>query len=280
MAAFSALLIAGGLALIAAAGEAYFRLIAVPNGYGLSANPQDFGYHTWQTLFVPNVGKVAAPNHEIWDSNHLDFWTTNRSNSLGFFDREPVSPERAAESCHIALIGDSMVVGREVAIADKTQVKLEELAARELPHLDVTTSAFGRGNFGQINQLPFYDEYARHMRPKVVPLVFFNNDFGDNSPIISALRWGMDPEHMPMVTAARGADGALELRTPDPDFKAFKLPWPSIRERSFHENFVRRAENPDKYDGNTYYHFAKLEWEAVKYSYFARWLDAKIARAR
>lgn len=216
LAAFNALLIAVALALIGVVGELYFRLIALPNGYGLSANPKDFGYHTWQGLFVRNVGSVTVPNQEIRYSNHLDFWTITQVNSLGFLDREPVSPKRAAESCHIALIGDSYVVGKEVPIDDKAQVKLEELAARELFHLDVTTSAFGRGSFGQINQLAFYDEYARHLRPKVVALVFTNNDFGDNSPIISALRWGTHPEHMPMVTAARGADGALELHQPHP----------------------------------------------------------------
>lgn len=273
LAAFNALLIVAGLALIAIAGEMYFRASAP---YGFSANPKDFGYHTWQGLFVHNVGNVTAPNQEIRYSNHMDFWTITQVNSLGFLDREPVSPERAAESCHIALIGDSFVVGKEVPIPDKAQVKLEELAARELPHLDVTTSAYGRGSFGQINQLAFYDEYARHLRPKVVALVFINNDFGDNSPIISALRWGTHPEHMPILTAAIGADGTSELRPPDPDYGAFKLPWPPIRERSFYEAFVRRAENPDKYDGNIYYHFAKMEWEAVKHSYFAKWLDAKI----
>ena len=274
--ALNALLIAVGLTLIAISGEVYFRLIVVPNGYGISANPQDFGYHTWKGRFVQNVGNVTAPNQEIRYSNHLDFWTTTQVNSLGFLDREPISPERAAETCHIALIGDSFVVAKEVHIADKTQVKLEELADRELPHLDVTTSAFGRGSFGQINQLAFYDEYARHLSPKVVALVFTNNDFGDNSPIISALRWGTHPEHMPILTAAIDADGAPKLRSPDPDYGEFKLPWLPIRERSFYEAFVRRAENPAKYDGNIYYRFAKLEWEALKYSYFAKWLDAKV----
>ena len=276
LASLNALLIAVGLALIAISGEVYFRMMAVPNGYGLAANPKDFGYHTWQGRFVRNVGSVTAPNQEIRYSNHLDFWTITQVNSLGFLDREPISPKLAAESCHIALIGDSYVVGKEVPIGDKAQVKLEELAIRELPHLYVTTSAFGRGSFGQINQLAFYDEYARHLRPKVVALVFTNNDFGDNSPIISALRWGTHPDHMPMVAAARGTDGTLVLRPPDPDYGEFKLPWPSIRERSFYEAFVRRAENPVKYDGNMYYHFAKWEWEVVEYSYFAKWLDAKI----
>ncbi len=265
-AAFNALLIIAGLAVIAVAGEMYFR-VSVP--YGFDANPKDFGYHTWKGRFVQNVGNVTAPNQEIRYSNHLDFWTITQVNSLGFLDREPVSPERASESCHIALIGDSFVVGKEVPIADKAQVKLEELAARELPHLDVTTSAFGRGSFGQINQLAFYDEYARHLRPKVVALVFVPNDFPDNSTILTALEHGLDPDHMPRVTAAIGANGTPDLRPPDPDYLAFRMAPP-----------FKQAQTSDNDEVKPYTAaFASVvgsaKTEAVNYSYFAKWLDVK-----
>ena len=272
IASFNALLIVGGITLIAVAGEVYFRVSAP---YGFAANPQDFvGRNAWH--FVPNVGVMLKPNSEVRSSNHLDFWIITRTNSFGFLDREPISPERAADSCHIALIGDSFVVGKEIEIADKAQVKLEEIAASELPHLNVTTSAFGYGGFGQINQLPFYDEYARHLSPKVVALVFVNNDFMENSNVLNALRSRLDPERLPWVTAARGADSAPELRPPDPDYEAFRLPPPPSQTQSFVESFLKRAADPGQYDGTMYYHFAKWEQEAVKHSYFARWLDAKI----
>ena len=271
----NALLIAIGLALIAAAGEAYFRLIVVPNGYGLSSNPQDFkGYKSWR--FVPNVGVMPRPNSEARFTNHLDFWTITRTNSLGFLDREPISAERAAESCHIALIGDSFVEAWHVPIADKVQVKLEELAARELPRSDITTSAFGRRAYGQINQLAFYDEYARRLSPKVVALVFVNNDFDDNSVHLNALGLGMDPDHLPRVTAARGADGEPELRPPVPDYEAFRLPpppnyWAQTSDgdngdvKSYIGSFAKRAAGP----------VIRANAEIVKHSYFAKWLDAK-----
>ncbi len=252
IAAFNALLIVAALALIGVAGEAYFRLIVVPNGYGLVANPKDFeGRRSWR--FFPNVGVMLAPNWELRHTNHLDFWTIARTNSLGIFDREPISAERAAESCHIALIGDSFVQAEQVAIADKVQVKLEEFVARELPHLDVVASAFARGGAGQINQLAFYDEYARHMSPNVVALAFVSNDFRNNSTIITALEYGLDPDHMPRVTAAIGADGAPELRPPDPDFEAFRMAPPFNRPQA--------------------------SSELAKYSYLARWMEAKIGRA-
>ena len=102
------------LALIGVAGEAYFRLIVVPSGCGLFANPQNFsGRDTWR--FVSDVGVMPEPNSEVRHTNHLDYWTIAKTNGIGFLDREPISAERAAESCHIALIGDSFVEAKEVA---------------------------------------------------------------------------------------------------------------------------------------------------------------------
>ncbi len=149
-------------------------------------------------------------------TNHLDFWVESRTNSLGFLDREPIGVERAAASCHVAVIGDSFVEAPHVPITDKLHVRLEEMAARQLPRLDVTTSAFGFHPTGQVSQLAYYDEFARHFRPALVVLVFVPNDFMDNSPILSGLRMGMDPHRLRHVSATRGADGAITLRPPHP----------------------------------------------------------------
>ena len=160
-----------GLVLIAAAGEIWFRLTA------------PFARNVHPTLFVPGVGRIRKPLAEMRRTNNVDFWTVSRANSLGFLDREPIDPERAAASCHIAMIGDSFVEGMEVSIPDKFHVRLEELAARERPELNVTTSAFGMSNTAQINQLPYYDEFARHLHPKLVVLVFVRNDFIHNASL-------------------------------------------------------------------------------------------------
>ena len=270
IAAFNALLIVAALALIGVAGEAYFRLIVVPNGYGFAVNPKDFAQPT-ALRFVPNVGVMPDPNSEVRHTNHLDYWTIAKTNSLGFLDREPISPKRAAESCHIALIGDSFVEAKEVDIADKAHVKLEESAARELPHLDITASAFGRIATGQIHQLAFYDEYARRLRPKVVALVFVPNDFPDNSTILTALEHGLDPDHMRVVTAARSSDGELYLRPPDPDYKAFKLPLPPKRP------LPSNNDDAKPYAATFASVVGSAKTEAIKYSYFAEWLDVKYA---
>ena len=212
MVGWNALLLMAGLALIGLGGEAWVRS-TVP-----------FTSVHGPRVFVPGVGVLFRPDVEIRQTNGLDFWTVSRTNSLGFPDREPPSPERAAGSCHVTMIGDSFVEAREVPIPEKFHVRLEEMANRELPHLDVTTSAFGIRSIGQINQLAFYDEYARPLRPKLVVLVFVPNDYFNNFPLWVSLRVGQDPEHQPYVSATRSEDGSFRLRPPDPDYQRFKLP--------------------------------------------------------
>ena len=165
---WNALLLFAGIVLIAMAGEAYLRLTV----------PFMTPIEPWE--FVPNVGHLRPPNTEIRFTNQLDFWNVSRTNSLGFLDREPPSPERAAATCHISMIGDSFVEAKEVPIHDKFHVRLEALAADELPHLNVTTSAFGISGTGQVQQLPFYDEYVRLLHPKLLVIVFIPNDFKNN----------------------------------------------------------------------------------------------------
>ena len=202
--------------------------------------------HRYQpSHFDPEMGVIGKPNAEMYFTNKLDFWTVSRINSLGFLDRDPQLA--MSNSCHVVVIGDSFVEAKEVAISDKLQVKLEELAAQTLPHLNVTTSAFGRRDTGQINQLPYYDEYARTMDPKLLVLVFHDNDFWDNSPFLSAMIKGYHPEHMPFVTAERSEDGTMRLRPPDPEY--FQMPGPILQP----------------------------SWlqEVAEVSYFAEWIEAK-----
>ena len=200
------------------------------------------------TIWSPTAGRLYAPKAETRFTNRLDFWVESRTNSLGFLDREPIGVERAAASCHVAVIGDSFVEALQVPIADKLHVRLEELAARDLPHLDVTTSAFGVSATGQVNQLAYYDEFARHFRPALVVLVFVPNDFKDNSPILAGLHRGIDPDRLRNVFAARGADGAIMLRPPHPQVSRL------VERRP-------RASAADSLAG---------------VSFFAKWLDAKM----
>ena len=225
---WNALLLLVGVVLIAIAGEAYLRLT------------MSFGRPIRLLEFVPNVGLLRPPNTEIRATNRRDFWNVSRTNSLGFLDREPPSPERAAATCHISMIGDSFVEAEQIPIHDKFHVRLEALAADELPHLNVTTSAFGLGGTGQVRQLPFYDAYARLLHPKLLVLVFVDNDFKDNRPIQRG------NVLYPMVR--RRSDGKLELA------------WSNPRDNLPPASWAARAME-----------------EAVQRSRFARWLlDKKI----
>ncbi len=204
--------------------------------------------------FLPKVGLIGKPNAEVRWTNRLDFWTVSQTNSLGFLDREPIGPERTAASCHVAVIGDSFVAALEVPIADKFHVRLEELAARKLPALGITASAFGHSSTGQFNQLPFYDEFARRLRPKLLALVFAHNDFMDNSPFLDSLHSGHDPDRIPWVSAERNADGTMRLRPPHPDWR-YGLPLPDPSLKPLYAHVLKRM---------------------TRIFYFANWLDAKI----
>ena len=213
MAAWNAAFIIVGLLLIALAAEVYFRLT------------KPFLNTNFSHQFVDGVGLIREPNAEVrygrWNG---EYYVVQRVNSLGFLDREPVSAERSAAGCHIAFIGDSFVEAMEVPITDKFHARLEKMAARELPHLRITTQAYGIWGTGQINQLPFYDEYARRLSPKLVVLVFYLNDFGNNLTALQALNEGWDPDRLPYMSAQRDENGALKLRPPDAEYERFLLP--------------------------------------------------------
>ena len=212
-------MLAVGLAFVAGGAEVSLRL-TVP-----------FRESVLPMRLAPGVGVIWAPRAEIRYTNGRDFRQVSRANRLGFLDREPPDPARAAESCHVTLIGDSYVDALEVPIAEKAQVRLEELAARELPALDVTTSAFGHRGTGQVNQLPFYDAWARSLSPDVVVLVFISNDFQNNSLPLTSWTYGRDPDYPPHLNVRRGAGGGMEFVPPVADLdelRANLLPrWPA-----------------------------------------------------
>ncbi len=169
IALWNGLLLGAALALVFAAGEAYLRAT------------WPFAHSQRLTEFVPGVGLRLQPRSEVRWTNTLDFWTASRANSLGFLDREPPTPERAAASCHVAIVGDSFVEAPEVPIADKVQVRLERMAREQFPEWDLTTAAYGFRTLGQVQQLPWWDQWIRRRPPKLVVLVFVYNDFLDNA---------------------------------------------------------------------------------------------------
>ena len=218
--------------LVAGAGEAYFRLNA------------PFNVNDSAVRFVPTVGYLLEPNREMRFTNGIDFWITTRTNSLGFLDHEPRRPEHTA-GCSVIAFGDSFVEARQVAVENKFHARLEEMANREYPALNVTTTAFGIFATGQIHQLALYDEYAPPLRPDLVVLIFVSNDFRGNSPPLYVLSHGYDPDKIPFASAKRGRDGVVRLLPPHSEGGEF-LPkqgspfWLHALRYAVHKSFFAR----------------------------------------
>lgn len=199
--------ILGALLLVLAIGETYFRL-TVP-----------FAEPTWPTRYIDGVGWLLKPNTVVRHTNHLDFWVEETTNSLGFLDRErsSIDPKR---SCRIALIGDSMVEAAQVKTHEKVQALLERSATAHNPALTISAAGYGYSGTGQLNQLPFYDRYAKATSPDLVVLVFVANDFANNSNVLEAVRHGFHPNHAPRVFAAKSSDSSgVHIQAPDSDWQ-------------------------------------------------------------
>ena len=121
---------------LAGADAALRRRTRATAGHG---GHHDYPSYSDRALREAIVNAVVHRDYEIGNSQIILRLFSDRIE----FRNPGALHERAAASCHIAMIGDSYVEARQVPIADKFHVRLEELAARELRHLDITTSAFG-----------------------------------------------------------------------------------------------------------------------------------------
>ncbi len=217
--------------------------------------------------FVPGVGRHLKPHSEVQWTNTFDYWTVSRTNSLGFVDREPPSAERAASSCHVAIVGDSFVEALQVPVADKVQVRLERLAAAHLADWGVTTAAYGRGGTGQVQQFPWWDKWIRHRRPELVVLVTVDNDFIENAA------------HKRGFAHARLAeDGGITLAPPA------TIRWWRPGRRTWASSRITRAspEGWSLYESCCRLGMESLGfvWEIVPPTYSTVWLRTRWAAAR
>ena len=247
VAGWNLLFLLAGLGAIFAAGEVFLR-------FGGESPPEIQA--TW--VVHPRAGLTLKPNSEHLFTGDGGWRMHTRVNSLGFLAPEPVDRRRAKESCHVAVIGDSFVQGSRVSEAEKLPMQLEELTAGAAPELDVTASGWGIARTGQVAQLGYYDEFARHMSSKLVVLVFTDNDYRDNVPILMAFVTGEDPDRMSSVTAERGEDGAMTLRPPERESWLHRLPRPPSPPPPPARLSTRAAANP------------------ISASFAARWLDVAL----
>lgn len=180
-----------------------------------------FNSIAWPSRFDPKVGFYFDPGSEVRHTNYLDFWAQETTNSLGFLDKEPALP--SVNDCHVTFIGDSFVEAAQVPIAKKIQTLVEDTEMKRHPEWHLVTSAFGYSGTGQLNQLPFYDRFAKNFAPKLVVLVFVSNDYANNSAILESLRNGWHPDAAPRVFARRDASGQFRLTSIDPQWQDKQL---------------------------------------------------------
>jgi hypothetical protein len=189
----------------------------------------------WPGTWNPEATFTFLPHAEIQWTNHLDFWVRQRSNAVGFADRD-WDEAKPPGVIRIAFIGDSFVEALQVPIEDKSHVIFEAKANRALAPKKFETAAFGMSGTGQVNQLSFYDAVARKFRPDLVVLVVVNNDFANNSAILEGVRNGWHPEHMPrLFYIRRGLSDPFHRAPLDGNYKKHYLssegptPTPGLR---------------------------------------------------
>lgn len=183
----------------------------------------------WPSAFDPRVGPHLVPGARVRWTNQLDFWNEAKVNSLGFLDREPTSGIGAPGSCNVTFLGDSFVEAAQVPIDQKFHVLFEDRAKQEMPQRRVVTQAFGYSGTGQLNQLPFYQVFARPTKPRVVVLVFVGNDFANNSNVLEGVRNGWHPLRTPRLFARRSREnGSIQLQPISDDWTTHQLVLPEL----------------------------------------------------
>ena len=179
---------------------------------GWARSKAEFEDRHWKYWVHPQAGRLYVPGSEVRHTNLLDFRTISHANRWGFLDRPP--GQAGEPSCRVAVVGDSFVDAKQVAVSDKLHVRLEELARERLPALRIAASAFGHAGTGQVNQLGWYDPFVSRISPHVVVLVFVQNDFTDNFHVLQEMWLGSKPGRLPFTTARRNADSTFSLRRP------------------------------------------------------------------
>lgn len=186
---------------------------------------------TWPGAWDPGLGFIFKPGATVRQTNGVDFWVESRVNRWGFVDREPLGA-KTSTSCRVAILGSSFVEAVQVELGERLQVVFEALARRTLPGRPIEAFALGYSGTGQVSQLPFYDTLARTLQPDVVVLVLGPKDLANNSPVLTALRNGWHPDHLPRHSLQRDASGGFRWVAPDPGWRRYVLPQPPAAPRA------------------------------------------------
>ncbi len=196
-------------------------LFVIAEGYLYFTTP--FTTTQWPSHCDPAAGCLFKPNATVRWTNHFDFWVEEKTNSLGFLDREPAIPKPAGVF-RVLILGDSFVEGAQVPIARKLPVKLESELRHRLPDRTLDVVAMGYSGAGQSTVLSFYEVFGQKLAPDLVVIVVVSNDLANNSPLLEAVRNGWHPYRTPRLFFEREPNGAIRRIDIDPDWSLHRLP--------------------------------------------------------
>jgi len=181
-----------------------------------------FGDVVWPMRFNAIAGLTYEPNAEIRWSNQLDFWTRERTNSLGFLDWEPAQPKPPGRF-RVMIVGDSFVEGAQVTNDAKLQTLLASRLEEQMGKGRLDVVSIGLSGTGQANQIGLYEAFGKSLAPDLVVLLAVSNDFADNSPLLAAVRNGWSPDRPPWFFFERTGVNEFRPLAPAEDWGRFKL---------------------------------------------------------
>jgi lysophospholipase L1-like esterase len=157
-----------GLGLALGAGELLLRML----------RPSQLALIRYPCIYTPDpqLGYRYQAHASGVVAGHFEFENEVATNSLGFYDDEPLPPERAHP--RILAVGDSYTAAMNVPKAEVwTSVLERALRVRGFPDADVVN--VGIDGTGTDVHAALIREYAERFRPDVTLLAFFANDVGD-----------------------------------------------------------------------------------------------------
>ena len=138
------------------------------------------------------LGMVMLPNKMTTRANGYDYSVTQKTNNLGFLDRDHTF-EKPKDTYRILFLGDSFVEAVQVSIPAKVHSLTERFLNKNVIPKKVECIALGFSGMGTANELLFYDKLGKKFSPDLVVVVFIANDFPNNSPVLHAMVEGWHP---------------------------------------------------------------------------------------
>lgn len=147
-------------------------------------------FHTYD----PIRGKGLLPGKEGWYRSEGEAYI--RINSAGFRDREH-EVEKNPGTYRIAILGDSYMEARQVALKDTFGLRLEGYlqSCQPLQFQEIEVLSFGQGGYSTTDELLTLKHHVWPYSPDMVlTAIFHGNDLVDNFPKINTCQSGQCPD--------------------------------------------------------------------------------------